>query len=133
MMGKILAAIVIIGVIAVAAGAYFMFFYGDDSLTAEIDDDNEYLMVKGPKVDLKIAISDIESIDRSIGYSVGDKTDAVENAKIKSGVYQHGILNVYLECGEYIWVYYDGGNYLVFNLKTVDETKSFFSKLDALC
>jgi|GEM_PF-6065951 hypothetical protein len=132
-MGKILAAIVIIGVIAVAAGAYFMFFYGDDSLTAEIDDDNEYLTVKGPKVNLKIAISDIESVDPSIGYAVGDKVNAVENAKIKSGEYKHGTLNIYIECGEYIWVYYDGGNYLVFNLKTADETKAFYSKLDALC
>jgi hypothetical protein len=149
-MGKLLLVLAVVGALVIAGGAYFYFFYGDDTLSAELDETNDQLIIKGPKVDMKLNTNKIDRIELDTmfpGSQVKGAIDGTENAKIKSGSFAYGsgsglitkcIVNYYKEVASCITVFYERDNEimigditgcLVFNLDTEENTKAFAEAL----
>jgi len=144
-MGKILMVLAVVGVLVIAGGAYFYFFYGDNTLEADLNEDEKILNIKGPSVDMKLDTTKIEKIylDTLYGASDGDLISGSENAKIRSGTFKFGIAgmqctaNYHKDVSYRITVEYERAvdmpgyptGRLVFNLDSNEKTEEFANAL----
>ena len=144
-MGKLLLVLAVVGALVIAGGAYFYFFYGDNTLSAELDEDNGTLVVKGPSVDAKIDKNKIGKIELYTWIPTGDKdlVSGSENSKIRSGTFKYGdsgmqcTANYYKGTSYHITVWYDreydmpGDLFgrLIFNLDSDEKTEDFAKAL----
>ena len=145
-MGKILMVLAVVGVLVIAGGAYFYFFYGDNTLEADLNKDEGILNIKGPSVDMKLDTTKIKkiSLDTLYGASDGDLINGSENAKIRSGTFKFGIAgmqcpaNYHKDVSYRITLEYERDNEmmpgditgrLVFNLDSNEKTEDFAKAL----
>jgi len=141
-MGKLLLVIAVVAALAIAGGAYYYFFYGDDTLSAELDESNDNLVIKGPKLDVKLDKNKIKEIylDTLYGAQDGELISGIDNSKVRSGTFKYGVsgmqcfANYHKDVSYRITISYERDNEimagdvtgrLVFNLDSNEKTEEF--------